>query len=97
MNPTTSTTAADAASTDPSSTGRTLCHTTRHRRARKSRIDRPDFRRGNMVWWNAGLYEVEAIEQHGERWIAVLVKPGQVGAREVRCWFAAVGELQVEP
>lgn len=69
----------------------------RQRHHYASRLDRPDLRRGNMVWWKAGLYEVESVEQHGERWIAVLVKPGDVGKLEVCCWFAGVSELQAEP
>lgn len=84
----------DATITPP---GRSLCYTPRHRRIRRDRIDRPDLRPGNLVWWKAGLYEVEAVEQHGESWIAVLVKPGDVGERQVACWFAAVSELQAEP
>lgn len=78
-------------------TNRALSHESRHRRVKRRRLDRPDLRPGNNVWWEATLYQVEAIEQHGKNWIAVLVKPGQVGQREVMCWFAPVGELRYDP
>ena len=77
--------------------GRYLSYETRHRSSQRSRLDRPDLRPGNLVWWRAGLYAVECVEQHGERWMTVLVKPGQVGQPEVRCWFAPASELQHEP
>lgn len=76
---------------------RNLTHEARHRRVRRSRLDKPDLRPGNSVWWNGGLYAVESVELHGESWIAVLVKPGEVGSPQVECVFAPVKELQYEP
>lgn len=84
----------DATDTAPN---RDLTYHARHRRAQRSRIDRPDLRPGNSVWWKAGLFEVESVEQHGEKWIAVLVRPGDVGKKEVYCTFAPASELQYEP
>jgi len=77
--------------------GRFLSHRTRHRHARGSRLDRPDLRPGNTVWWQAGIFQVESVELHGERWMAALVKPGALGEEEVSCWFAPVRDLQYEP
>ncbi len=79
------------------SPNRSLSHQSRHHRTRPLRLDRPDLRPGNNVWWNGGLYHVECIEQHGKSWIAVLVKPGTVGQSEVQCWFASVSELRYDP
>lgn len=69
----------------------------RHRSSRRRRVDRPDFRPGNLVWWQRGLYEVESVELHGEQWIAVLVRPGSKGEPEVQCWFAPTLQLRAEP
>lgn len=76
---------------------RNLTHEERHRSVRRSRLDRPDLRPGNSVWWKSGLFAVESVELHGEKWIAILVRPGEVGSREVECVFAPVTELQYEP
>ncbi len=80
-----------------SASPRELSHHARHRSVKRSRLDRPDLRPGNSVWWKAGLFEVESVELHGEKWIAILVRPGGVGKKEVCCRFAPVAELQYEP
>ncbi|MFT6399335.1 MAG: hypothetical protein ACJAYU_004100 [Bradymonadia bacterium] len=80
-----------------STPNRDLSHHTRHRSVKRSRLDRPDLRPGNSVWWKAGLFEVESVELQGLKWIAVLVRPGDIGKLEVCCTFAPASELQYEP
>jgi hypothetical protein len=40
---------------------------------------------------------VETVELHDEKWVAILVRTGEVGSQGVECVFAPVSELQYEP
>ena len=76
---------------------RPLTHEQRHRSVRRSRLDRPDLRLGNSVWWKSGLFAIDSVELQGGKWMAILVRPGEVTSSEVECVFAPVSELQYEP
>lgn len=60
------------------------------------RYDEPKVEVGSLVWWKAGLYRVEGIEQQAGGWMAVVVRPGEFGAASARAWFAPCNQLQVE-
>jgi hypothetical protein len=68
----------------------------RTRRSVKPRLDRPDLRKGHSAWWRGALYAVEEVELHGERWMAVLVRPADRGVPGARCLFAPCAELSFE-
>lgn len=60
------------------------------------RIDTPENIVGATVWYKAGLYRVERVEQQASGWMAIIVRPGDFGAADAKAWFVAANQLQLE-
>jgi hypothetical protein len=60
------------------------------------RIDSPENIVGATVWYKAGLYRVERVEQQASGWMAIIVRPSDFGAADAQAWFVAASQLQLE-
>jgi hypothetical protein len=60
------------------------------------RIDSPQHIVGATVWYEAGLYRVERVEQQSAGWMAVIVRPNDFGAPNARAWFVSASQLQLD-